>query len=105
MKIRLIQKSLSDPDRPVSHIECETSALTVRDFISESVSANYARKPARESLAECITLAEDNFVGSGFYIVNTTANHRYTALDEPLSASENDELAIIKLKYVRGMIW
>ena len=37
--------------------------------------------------------------------MNVAKDIRYAALNEALRLDEGDELVLIKLKYVRGMIW
>lgn len=105
MKIYVCRKSLSDIKNLVVKIEYNTDASTVVEFINEMVAKNYARKPVKDSLQECQTLACFEFENSGFYIVNITKNIRYSALSDNLNLSENDEIVLIKLKYLRGIIW
>lgn len=104
MKIYILRKSLSDLKNPIIKNEYETYSLTVKDFISEMVSKNYNNK-IKDSLNECINLALDEFVDGSYYIVNQTKNIKYTSIDEDLNIEEADEIVLIKLKYVRGIVW
>lgn len=103
MKIFILKKSVGAL-RDVGKTECETSASTVREFITERITANYDCAVGM-SLDECIENALFGFENSAFYIVNTTQDVRYRALDEALCLSGGDEIALIKLKYVRGVVF
>ena len=65
----------------------------------------YARRPVKDALAECKRLALDEFRDGGYYIVNQTKNHKYKDAAEPVGFAEGDEVVLIKLKYVRDMLW
>ena len=104
MKIYILRKSLSDLKNPVIKIEYETNALTVNEFISEMVKKNY-NKSIKDSLDSCIDLALTEFVDGSYYIVNNTKGVKYLSLDDALNLSFDDEIVLIKLKYVRGFIW
>ncbi len=103
MIVRLLKKSLTAIKNTES-VECETHAATVREFIEERVRLNYDRSVGI-SLDACIDNALFGFENSAFYIVNTTKDIKYAALDEALRLNDGDELAIVKLKYVRGVVW
>ena len=104
MKIYILRKSITDL-KVVDRRENETSAATVGELIRETVEKNYAARPIRDSLDECVQTAFDEFCDGGFYIVNVTKNIKYRDVDEVLNISEGDELVFIKLKYLRGLIW
>ncbi len=102
-KIFFVKKSLSALNN-IERTECETEAATVGAFIEERVRANY--KPSVGlSLGECIESALVGFKFSAFYIVNTTKDIKYGAADEDMRLDDGDEIALIKLKYVRGVVW
>ncbi len=103
MIVKLLKKSLTAIKNTES-VECETDAATVGEFIEERVRINYD-KSVGISLNECIENALFGFENSAFYIVNTTKDIKYAALDEELRLDDGDELAIIKLKYIRGVVW
>ncbi len=105
MKIFILKKSISDLKNPIERVEYETVANTVERFICEMVEKNYARRPVKDALAECKRLALDEFRDGGYYIVNQTKNHKYKDAAEPVGFAEGDEVVLIKLKYVRGMLW
>lgn len=105
MKIFILKKSISDLKNPIERVEYETEANTVEWFICEMVEKNYARRPVKDALAECKRLALDEFRDGGYYIVNQTKNHKYKDAAEPVGFAEGDEVVLIKLKYVRGMLW
>ena len=105
MRIYILKKSITDLKNPITRVEYETTSDTVSLFISEMAAKNYKLRPVKDSLESCIRVALDEFRDGGYYIVNQTKNHKYELLDEPTSFSENDEVVLIKLKYVRGMIW
>lgn len=105
MKIYIARKSISDLKHPVVRREYRTDAVTVEGFIREMVAKNYEAKPVKDSLADCQALALSEFENGGYYIVNVAKDIRYAALNEALRLDEGDELVLIKLKYVRGMIW
>ena len=69
------------------------------------VERNYNTRPIEDNLEDCIQVALDDFTDGCFYIVNATQNIKYIALDEKLNLSEDDEIMLVKLKYVRGFIW
>lgn len=102
-KIYFVKKSLSSP-KNINRTECEVYASTVGGFIEERVRANY--KPSVGlTLDECIESALVGFKHSAFYIINTTKDVRYTSADEEMTLDDGDEVALIKLKYVRGVVW
>ena len=105
MKIYILRKSLSSLKTPVKRKEYDTQALTVREFISEMVELNYNVRPIDCTLEECVRLARDDFSDGCCYIVNATQNIKYADLDEELNLCEEDEVMLVKLKYVRGIIW
>ncbi len=105
MKIYILRKSLSSLKTPVERKEYDTQALTVREFISEMVERNYKARPIDCALEECIRLARDDFMDGCCYIVNATHNIKYADLDEKLCLCAEDEIMLVKLKYVRGIIW
>ena len=105
MKIYILRKSLSSLKTPVERKEYDTQALTVRVFISEMVERNYNVRPNDCTLEECVRLACDDFSDGCCYIVNATQNIKYADLDEELNLCEEDEVMLVKLKYVRGIIW
>lgn len=105
MKIYLCRKSVSDLKNPIAKREYETAASTVRELLFEMVAKNYASKPVKDTLEDCQALAADEFSDGGFYVVNKTKNIRYTSTEQNLRLSEGDELVLIRLKYLRGLIW
>ncbi|MBD5132091.1 MAG: hypothetical protein HDT28_05835 [Clostridiales bacterium] len=105
MKIYLLRKSITDLKNPIVRTEYETSASTVREFVTEMVNKNYAARRVKDSLADCIAVALTEFEDGGYYVVNTTRDIKYSALDQDLEMHENDEVVLIKLKYLRGIIW
>lgn len=105
MKIYICQKSISDLKNPIVKKEYETDAATVQAFIEEMVQKNYTKRPIADSLQECQSLAVSEFTDGSYYIVNTTKDRKYRSVDEETDFSEGDEVVLIKLKYVRGIIW
>lgn len=105
MKIFILKKSISDLKNPVIRSEYTTFAQTVGEFIGEMVQKNYAIKPVDMPLDECITLALDEFTDGSYYIINVSRDTKYTSVDAPLDVRDGDEIMLIKLKYVRGVIW
>lgn len=105
MEILICRKSLSDLKHPIVKTAYTTSASTVGELICEMVTKNYARRPVQDSLASCLALAATEFEDRGYYIVNATKDIKYSSLSQDLQLSEGDELVLIKLKYVRGLVW
>ena len=105
MKIYICRKSISDLKNPIIKQDYETACVTVGDFIQEMVEKNYRQKPVKDTLSDCQALALSEFADGSYYIVNQTQNKKYQSVDEAMQLSENDEIVLIKLKYVRGMIW
>ncbi|MCX4312814.1 MAG: hypothetical protein OSJ83_02975 [Clostridia bacterium] len=105
MKIFILKKSISDLKKPIVRNEYDTEAMTVGDFIAEMVKKNYAARPAKFSLDDCISTATSEFEDGSYYIVNTTKNVKYALLEQAADFSDGDEIVLIKLKYVRGIIW
>ena len=103
MKINIIRKSLIDPAMPLSAEEYITDAVTVGDFIAEMTKKNH--KSVYGTIENCIEDALDAFAAGAFYILNRTHRRRYIRSDEKTDFKENDELVLIKLKYVRGIVW
>ena len=68
------------------------------------VKKNY-NKSIKDSLDSCIDLALSEFIDGSYYIVNNTKNIKYLSLDDSLNLSLNDEIVLIKLKYIRGFVW
>ncbi|MDE6275271.1 MAG: hypothetical protein K2M75_01890 [Clostridia bacterium] len=105
MKIYILRKSISNLKTPIEKKEYHTQSVTVREFISEMVERNYKVRPIDATLEECVRIALDDFADGCCYIVNATQNIRYGNLDERLNLCEEDEIMLVKLKYVRGIIW
>lgn len=105
MKIYVLRKSISNLKTPIEKREYDTQAESAREFISEMVERNYKVRPIDCSLEECVQMALDDFSDGCCYIVNATQNVRYGDLDERLELCEGDEIMLVKLKYVRGIIW
>lgn len=105
MKIYILKKSISDIKTPIVRTGYESAAKSVREFIAEMVTRNYKARPVKDALAECIDTASCEFSDGCIYIVNATKNVKYTSLDEDMNLHEGDEIMLIKLKYVRGIIW
>ena len=131
MNIYIMQKSITDIKKPVLKKEYETFAITVEDFISEMVIRNFKRK--KESIDyiaifdELISLNSERFAYEKKYITNfslddmiefaltafkdkiyliknVTKNIQYDNLTDDMNLSQNDEIVLIKLKYMRGAI-
>lgn len=105
MKIFILKKSIADLKNPVVRVEYETDAITIRDFICEMTTKNYGKKRVKDTLAECCTVAQEEFVDGGYYIVNITRDFKYLSLDDKCEFAYGDEVVLIKLKYVRGIVW
>ena len=75
-----------------------------KEFIKEMVIKNY-NKNIKDSIDLCINLAIDEFIDGSYYIVNKTKNIKYENILDELKIDEYDEIILIKLKYVRGIIW
>ena len=104
MDIFILRKSITDLKNPIVKSEYVTHAETVGGFIREMVEKNYAVKPAG-TLDDCIQTALDEFSDGSYYIINNTKNIRYSAAEQATEMSDGDEIILIKLKYVRGIIW
>lgn len=104
MKIYILKKSLSDLKNPIIKTEYETNANTLEDFIIEMVTKNYNKK-IKEKLEECIELALTEFVDGSYYVVNRSKDIKYTSLQDKMNFSSEDEVVLIKLKFVRGIVW
>lgn len=105
MNIFILKKSLTDLKNPLTRSEYVTYADTVGAFICEMVQNNYEKRAIGISLDECRQTALDEFVSGGYYIINQTKDIRYATLDQNTEMSDGDEIILIKLKYVRGIIW
>lgn len=104
MKIYILKKSLSDLKNPIIKNEYETNAITVEEFISEMVTKNYNNK-VKDKIENCINLALTEFSDGSYYIVNQTKGIKYQSLKDNMKLDDNDEIILIKLKYVRGIVW
>ncbi|MDE7164828.1 MAG: hypothetical protein K2O04_05355 [Clostridiales bacterium] len=105
MNIFILKKSLSDLKNPIVKCEYDTDAKTVGGFICEMVEKNYRKKKPNMTLEECKQLAMDEFSDGSYYIVNTTQDIKYSVLEQATEFCEGDEVVLIKLKYLRGIIW
>ncbi len=105
MDIFILKKSISDIKNPITKCEYQTHAETVGEFICEMVQKNYAARPVDLSLDECKRTALDEFCDGGFYMINQTKNIKYSDVEQETEMSDGDEIVLIKLKYVRGIIW
>ena len=131
MNIFILQKSITDLKAPVSRKPYETNAVTLGDFICEMVEKNATAKPAavnrielfdalvsagadriaydrkkrKFSVKEMCDFALQAFEDRIYIVKNVTKNVQYEAISQNMELSENDEIALIKLKYVRGVIW
>lgn len=104
MKIYIVKKSAGDIKGLTAKCEYDTSAATVGEFITEMIEKNYAVKPIDDSVENCVRAAKDDFSDGGYYIVKVKTGEKYTSLDESLELEEGDELALIKLKMLRGIV-
>ena len=105
MKIYILKKSITDLKNPILKKEYETNSNDIKEFISEMVTKNYKNYNTKDSLEECINHALNEFIDGSYYIVNKTKDIQYKNLDDNLLLNELDEIILIKLKYVRGIIW
>ena len=105
MNVYILRKSITDLKNPIIKKEYETNSNNVKEFISEMVTKNYNNYNSKDSLEECINHAFNEFIDGSYYIVNKTKDIQYKNLDDNLLISELDEIVLIKLKYVRGIIW
>ncbi len=130
MNIFILQKSISDIKSPTVRKPYETSAATLGEFICEMVDRNatakaksqdkielfdaleksradryvYEGKKAKFSAAEMREFALQAFADKIYIIKNVTKNITYETVSDLTRFSENDEIALIKLKYMRGVI-
>jgi len=130
MKIFILQKSIADIKSPTVRKPYETSAETVGGFISEMVDRNSSAKTGKVDKIELFDALEKNradryayegkkakfspeemrefaiqaFADKIYIIKNVTKDINYESITDPTRFSENDEIALIKLKYVRGAI-
>lgn len=105
MDIYVLKKSLSDLKNPIVKCEYDTAAQTIGGFICEMVEKNYRKSKPNMPLDECKQLALDEFSDGSYYIVNTTKDIKYSVLEQATEFADGDEVVLIKLKYVRGIIW
>ena len=131
MDIFILQKkSLTDLKDPLRRNAYTTIAQTLGELIDEMVVKNAAKKPdapdylavfdslvesaetrfayekrkAKYSVKDMQAFARQAFDDKIYIVKNVTKGVQYSALDEPLELTDGDEIAIIKLKYVRGPI-
>ncbi len=130
MKIFILQKSIGDIKSPTVRKPYETGAATVGEFICEMVDRNaaaksesadkielfdaleqsradryvYEGKKAKFSPADMREFALQAFADKIYIIKNVTKDVNYGSVSDFTRFSENDEIALIKLKYVRGAI-
>lgn len=105
MDIFILRKSISDLKNPIIRHAYVTHARTVGEFICEMVQKNYAARPVNMSLDECERTALDEFGDGSYYMINQTKNIKYSDVGQETEMSDGDEIVLIKLKYVRGIIW
>lgn len=131
MNIFILQKSITDLKAPIMRKSYETHAVTLGDFICEMVERNATAKPAAVDRIELFdalaSIGADRIAYDGkkrkfsvkdmrdfalqafedriYLVKNVTKNVQYESIAQDMVLSENDEIALIKLKYVRGVIW
>lgn len=105
MKIFILKKSITDLKTSVVRVEYETNANTIREFICEMTTKNYNKKRVKDTLADCCAVAQEEFTDGGYYIINKTHDVKYLSLDDDCNFACGDEVVLIKLKYVRGIVW
>lgn len=131
MNIFILQKSITDLKAPIIRKPYDTNAETLGDFICEMVERNATAKPAavdrielfdaiienggdrfsydgkkrKFSVADMRDFALQAFEDKIYLVKNVTKDITYEAIAQDMQLSENDEIALIKLKYVRGVIW
>ena len=129
MNIFILQKSITDLKEPVVRKPYESEAKTLGEFICEMVNHNASKKTPQADKIKIFDALENSdrisygrdkrkfnsekmreFALSAFedklYIVkNTTQDIQYEALTQELNFREGDEIALIRLKYLRGVIW
>lgn len=131
MNIYILQKSITDLKTPVIRKAYDTTASTVREFISEMVERDASKKteptdrielsdaleksggdrfvydrqkPPKFTVPEMQAFAVQAFEDKIYLIKNVTKNIMYERADEKTEFSENDEIALIKLKFIRGVL-
>ncbi len=131
MDIFILQKkSLTDLKTPIRRNEYTTAAGTLGELIDEMVERNahkktdapdylsifdglteanetryaYNSRKAKYTLSDMQEFARQAFEDKIYLVKNVTSGVQYSSLDEPLNLNGGDELAFIKLKYVRGFI-
>lgn len=131
MNIFILQKSIADLKAPIIRKPYDTNAETLGDFICEMVERNATAKPAdvdrielfdaltangadriaydgkraKFSVADMRDFALRAFEDKIYLVKNVTKDITYEAIAQDMRLSENDEIALIKLKYMRGVIW
>ncbi|MCM1295999.1 MAG: hypothetical protein NC311_10700 [Muribaculaceae bacterium] len=130
MNIFILQKSITDLKAPVIKKPFDTRAATLGEFICEMVDKNasakpdavdkielfdaladsadritYERKKRKFSVREMRDFALSAFGDKIYMVKNVTKDVLYETTAQSTEFSENDEIALIKLKYVRGVIW
>ncbi len=130
MNIFILQKSIADIKSPTLKKPYETHAETVGEFVCEMVDKNAAAKTkpvdkielfdaleksradryaydARKSKfspADMREFALQAFADKIYLIKNVTKDITYGSVSDLTRFSENDEIALVKLKYMRGAI-
>ena len=131
MEIFILQKkSMTDLKEPIRSNAYVTTAQTLGELIDEMVNKNtakdktapdylavfddltataetrfaYEKRKAKFSVADMQAFARQAFDDKIYIVKNVTSGVQYSTLDEPLELTSGDEIAIIKLKYVRGLI-
>ena len=131
MDIFILQKkSLTDLKSPIQRNAYCTAAVTLGELIDEMVARNAQKKPsapdylsifdglteagetryayesrkAKYTVSEMQEFARQAFDDKIYLVKNVTSGVQYASLDEPLNLNSGDEIAFIKLKYVRGFI-
>ena len=130
MTIFILQKSITDLKAPVRRCAFHTEAETLQAFLGEMIEKNartkktnaeyirlfdefsenkaerfvYERKREKFSVPAMQEFAYTAFADKLFLVKNVTQNVLYEDLGQRLNLHEGDEIALIRLKFIRGPI-
>lgn len=131
MQVYILQKSITDVKSQMTRKPFVTQATTLGQFICEMVEKNATAKdvPANRielfdalvasgndrisygtekktfSAEEMKEFALQAFADKVYLVKNVTKDILYEGVAQDMQLSEGDEIALIKLKYIRGAIW
>lgn len=131
MRVFIVKKNIMNLKSSTLKKEYFTEASTVKEFLIEMIKMNYSdnrnedalselynefknecgkitysRNKSKEyNLDELIEVAINSFNDGMIVFKNITKDIVYKSIDQELNFNEDDEIVLVRMKMVRGIVW